>query len=95
MHPFGRPIMLIDTHYATLPMRGGQTARLRDALNTRLTSLRGVAWITVDGDRRDIVLEPGDTFVVDSDQQVLVHALHSQQPLELAVDGAAALVGVA
>jgi hypothetical protein len=64
-------------------------ARLADACNTRLTCLSGNAWITIDGDRRDIVLEPGDQFVVDSNQPVLIYALKSGRPLRLDVDASA------
>ena len=82
--------MLIDTHSARLSVRPGQAARLRDAQNTRLTSLRGIAWITLDGDRRDIVLEPGQSFVIDSDRPVIVYPLRAGQTAEIALDGAAA-----
>src|SRR3989442_1845623 len=80
--------MRIDTHHARLPLRIGEAAHLRDARDTRLTSLRGIAWVTIDGDRRDIVLEPGDSFVVDSDARVVVYPLRAGQALELAVDTA-------
>jgi len=82
--------MLIDSPQARLPMKLGQMARLHGARNTRLTSLRGIAWITVDGDPRDIVLEPGDSFVVDSNKSVLVYPLRNGDALELAVDTAEA-----
>ncbi|TMH08859.1 MAG: DUF2917 domain-containing protein [Betaproteobacteria bacterium] len=82
--------MRIDTHHARLPLRIGEAAHLRDARDTRLTSLRGIAWVTIDGDRRDIVLEPGDSFVVDSDARVVVYPLRAGHALELAVDAAGA-----
>jgi hypothetical protein len=81
--------MLIETHRARLPVSAGQGALLRSALNARLTAVSGVAWITLDGDRRDIVLEPGQSFVVDSDRPVMIYALNASQSLELSVDGAA------
>jgi hypothetical protein len=82
--------MRIDTHHARLPLSIGEAAHLQDARDTRLTSLRGIAWVTIDGDRRDIVLEPGDSFVVDSDARVVVYPLRAGQALELAVDAAGA-----
>ncbi len=63
--------------------------RLEHACNTRLSVVRGQAWITIDGDPRDIVLEPGSQFVVDSDQPVLIYALNAGRPLELEIDASA------
>src|SRR5437773_1940921 len=77
--------MRIDTHHARLPLRIGEAAHLRDARDTRLTSLRGIAWVTIDGDRRDIVLEPGDSFVVDSDARVVVYPLRAGHDAEFAL----------
>ena len=42
---------------------------------SRVECLAGTAWLTLDGDRRDIVLRPGQSFLVDADAQVLVCAL--------------------
>jgi hypothetical protein len=78
--------MLIDTAEVRLPMKLGQVARLQRARNTRLTALRGIAWITVDGDPRDIVLEPGESFVVDSNEGVLIYPLRNGDTLELAAE---------
>ncbi|WP_372524617.1 DUF2917 domain-containing protein [Piscinibacter sp.] len=78
--------MLIDTRHARLPLCHGQMLRLRRARHTRLTCVRGEAWVTLDGDLRDIVLSPGDTFVVDSDAAVVVYPLRAAQAVELAVD---------
>jgi hypothetical protein len=82
-------LMLIDTRDARLPLTVGKLTRLVDACNTRLTCLRGQAWITIDGDRRDIVLVPGDQFVIDSNQPVLIYALNAGRPLVLDVDSSA------
>ena len=78
---------IVATH-ARLPLDAGEAAHLQGARDTRLTALRGIAWITIEGDRRDIVLEPGDSFVVDSDARVIVHPLRAGQALELAVEAA-------
>ncbi len=82
--------MLIDIRHARLPLTVGQVARLEHARDSRLTALRGHAWITVDNDPRDIVLAPGESFVVDSNAGVLVVPLRVGQVLELAIDGPAA-----
>lgn len=41
----------------------------------RIESRRGSLWVTQDGDRRDVVLAPGETHVVERDAPVLVQAL--------------------
>jgi hypothetical protein len=81
--------MLIDTRIARLPLRVGKLARLANACNTRLTCLRGQAWITVDGEARDIVLEAGEQFTIDSNRHVIVHPLRAGAPLELEIDASA------
>jgi len=78
--------MFIDTRHALLPLTPGHVARLRDACNTRLTCISGAAWVTIDGDRRDIVLSPGESFVVDSNERVVVYPLRAEQLLEVAID---------
>ena len=50
---------------------------LRDANGRTVTCVSGSVWLTMDGDNRDIVLEPGATFVVDRDGLTLLAA---QQP---------------
>ena len=78
--------MLIDTRHARLPLCRGQFLRLAHARHTRLTALRGDAWITLDGDPRDIVLSPGESFVVDSDSTVVLYPLHASTVAEIAID---------
>ena len=78
--------MFIHTCRARLPLTVGRFARLQKAQSTRLTVLRGSAWITIDNDLRDIVLEPGESFVVDTDARVLIYPLRSGQALEIVID---------
>ena len=81
--------MLTDIRPTRRALTVDKLARLADACNTRLTCLSGNAWITIDGDRRDIVLEPGDQFIVDSNKPLLIYALKSGRPLRLDVDASA------
>jgi len=72
------------------PTSGGASdihgaAYLADLRDARLTCLRGSAWITIDGEQRDIVLEPGESFVVDSSRAVLVQALRAGGPLDVRI----------
>jgi len=59
--------------------------RLERARGARLVCRQGTAWITMDGDERDIVLAPGASFVVDSDGAVTVGALRPGQCIDVDV----------
>lgn len=80
--------MRLDTTHIRLGLESEQLTRLTDACGTRIDCLHGTAWITVDGDLRDIVLSPGESFVVDARAPVIVHAifgpatvaLHAHEP---------------
>lgn len=75
--------MLIDVPRTRLLLQRGQTSRLPEARATRLCSAAGTLWITVDHDSRDIVLEPGQCFVVPSDETVTISALSGPAVLDL------------
>lgn len=75
--------MLIDLPRTHLLLQRGQTSRLPDARATHLCSAAGTLWITVDHDPRDIVLEPGQCFVVPSDEVVTISALSGPAVLDL------------
>jgi hypothetical protein len=49
--------------------------RLTDALGTTVTTLSGAVWITQHQDRRDIVIEAGESFTLDRNGLSLIHAL--------------------
>jgi hypothetical protein len=48
---------------------------LPDATGLTVTCDEGALWLTVEGDLRDFVLEPGQTFKTQSDRTVLIYAL--------------------
>jgi hypothetical protein len=75
--------MLIDVPHTRLLLQRGQTSRLPEARSTHLCSAAGTLWITIDHDSRDIVLEPGQCFVVQSDEAVTVSALSGPAVLDL------------
>lgn len=39
--------------------------QLEDALGWRITAIGGTLWVTQDGDPRDVVLAPGESFAFD------------------------------
>jgi hypothetical protein len=48
---------------------------LHDAAGTTIANRRGILWVTQDGDPRDIVLAPGQSFTVDRDGTTLVTSM--------------------
>jgi len=64
--------MWINTPNARLALAARRSLRLKDARGARLRAVRGTLWVTIDNDPRDIVLDPGESFVVDSDRPLVV-----------------------
>lgn len=60
---------------ASFELRPRAPLRLHVAAGHRLTGISGATWLTIDGDPRDIILEPGDTHVFERAGRVLVQAL--------------------
>lgn len=77
--------MWIDVAQARLALHAGRTARLQLAARTRLVGIDGQCWITLDHDQRDIVLGPGDEFVVAAASGALAGALRPHGQAELLV----------
>ena len=48
---------------------------VQDALGRRVAVVKGAAWITQDGDRRDTIVESGHEFVFDRPGSALIQAL--------------------
>ena len=49
-----------------------QTLRLFRARGAVVTCVRGAVWLTQDDDPRDVILEPGQRFVIDGNRLALV-----------------------
>ena len=77
--------MLIQASQVSLPLPPGQLARIDLAPRTRLRGIAGQSWITLDNDRRDIVLGPGEEFVADSRVRAIACALRGDGSAELLV----------
>ncbi|MFN3304575.1 MAG: DUF2917 domain-containing protein [Roseateles sp.] len=80
---------MIDVPATRLLLQRGQTSRLPQARAAHLCSAEGTLWITLDHDVRDIVLEPGQCFVVPGDRGVTVSALSTRAVLDLRPAGEA------
>jgi len=75
--------MWINTPNARLAVGDRRGLRLSAAQGTQLRAVRGTLWVTIDNDARDIVLDPGEGFVVDSDQPLFVMALGERATLDV------------
>lgn len=75
--------MLIGIRQARLQLGKRDHLRLRGACRTRLSTVSGIAWITVDRDSVDAVVPAGDSFLVPSDRAVLVGPLSGSLTLDV------------
>jgi len=81
--------MWINTPNARLGVEERRGLRLNAARGTLLRAVRGTLWVTIDNDPRDIVLDPGESFIVDSDQPLFVMALGERATLDVCTHGLA------
>ena len=81
--------MLSDTPRPQLDLADDEVARLRNACNSRLEVTQGHVWVTIDGDRNDIVLSAGESLLIDSRDAVMVSALRGAASLRLRANVAA------
>ena len=79
--------MWINTPNARLAVGARRGLRLNAAQGTLLRAVTGTLWVTIDNDPRDIVLDPGESFVVDTGQPLFVMALGERATLDLCTDG--------
>jgi len=79
--------MWINTPNARLAVEARRGLRLNAARGTLLRAVRGTLWVTIDNDPRDIVLDPGESFVVDSDQPLFVMALGDKATVDVCTQG--------
>src|ERR1700739_1287199 len=78
-----RTIMLLNAQRAQLNLANDEVARLRDACDTRLEVTQGFVWVTVEGDRNDVVLGAGESFLIDSRDVVTVSAIRGAASLRV------------
>lgn len=67
--------MRIRLSDSELALARRQVICLADAAGVRIVARSGSFWVTQDGDRRDVVLEAGDSVVVAGTARVVVQAL--------------------
>ena len=59
----------------TLDLKREQGVRFANARGTRIECRRGALWITVDNDPRDVLLDAGQSFTLDSNEGTIVQAI--------------------
>ena len=64
-----------DLMFDSRPLAKGQIRRVHRSLGHRVECVSGALWVTQDGDPRDIVLTPGDSFAFDQRGDALISAL--------------------
>jgi hypothetical protein len=66
--------MLCNGYTKVWDLAPGELVRLDGARGTTLRVTRGTLWVTLENDRRDVVLETGDTFTIDRGGLTVVEA---------------------
>ncbi|RZI66686.1 MAG: DUF2917 domain-containing protein [Variovorax sp.] len=91
---FGRDARILQprarvTKLLVVHVPGGATRELPRAAGVVTLHCRsGQAWITHDGDPRDVVLAPNQSHRIDRGQRLTAHAMDGDCALELQVDAA-------
>ncbi len=80
--------MLLTTPRAQLNLADDEVVHLDDAAGSRLEVASGFAWVTVEGDRGDIVLGAGESYVVGP-QAVTVSAIRGAAAIRVHAGGGA------
>jgi hypothetical protein len=69
-------------------LRRGDLVCIRNGSGATIAVERGTAWLTQDGDRRDVVLEAGGSFRLDREGVAVVSALAAAELTVTAAAGA-------
>lgn len=75
--------MLLTTQRAQLNLADDEVARLTDAFDSRLEVTQGFVWVTIDGDRNDVVLASGESLLIDTRDVVTVSAIRGPASLKV------------
>ena len=75
--------MLLNAQRAQLNLADDEVARLNDACDSRLEVTQGFVWVTIDGDRNDVVLAAGESLLIDTRDVVTVSAIRGAASLKV------------
>jgi len=81
--------MLLTAQRAQFNLADDEVVRLRDACDSRLEVTEGFVWVTVEGDRNDVVIGAGESFLIDSRDVVTVSAIRGAASLRVRADAGA------
>ena len=81
--------MLLNAQRAQLNLADDEVARLTDAFDSRLEVTQGFVWVTIDGDRNDVVLSAGESLLVDTREVVTVSAIRGSASLKVRANAGA------
>jgi hypothetical protein len=79
-------IMLLNAQRAELNLADDEVARLNDACHSRLEVTQGFVWVTIAGDRNDVVLGAGESLLIDTRDAVTVSAIRGAASLRVRAD---------
>jgi len=79
----GRPVS--EVWPAQLQLDHGSHFRLRALQDTRLLSLRGVAWITLEREAGETIVRPGEAYIIPSGKTALIGPVQKSVRLELGI----------
>lgn len=69
--------MQIGLRQANISLEARRALTLTDAAGAEVACLTGQVWLTMDGDRRDIFLEPGDVHSIERGGLTLINAIEA------------------
>ena len=70
-------------HEGLIALKPGEVLRLRNTAGRHLEVLQGIAWVTQDGDSRDVVVGSGESWRFDRNGRALVMPLGTETRLIL------------
>jgi hypothetical protein len=60
-------------------LKAGTTLAVSHPRGQRIDCVRGSLWLTFDGERRDVVLDAGQSHTAESDSRLLVYGLEAAE----------------
>lgn len=78
--------MRSDLTLASTPLARGALHRIEDGRGLAVQCLSGRLWLTQEGERRDVVLEPGELAPIERDGLSIVAALRDSSFVLLVAD---------
>ena len=64
-----------SANHSVQAMTKSKILEIKQALGTTIACLAGSIWVTLDNDIRDVILQAGQSFKVDTNQRGLIQAL--------------------